>query len=59
VIEVNGVKSADFKSATRAKELFDTLIIDIVLNDAEEPEEESEEEASEVEVNSGDDSDLD
>jgi hypothetical protein len=39
--------------------LFDTLIIDIVLNDAEEPEEESEEEASEVEVNSGDDSDLD
>jgi predicted metalloprotease with PDZ domain len=59
LIEVNGVKDADFKNAKRAKELFDTLIIDIVPNDAEEPEEESDEEESEVEVESGEDSDLD
>eukprot|EP00980_Cylindrotheca_fusiformis_P008623 scaffold1830_cov117-Cylindrotheca_fusiformis.AAC.22 len=68
LIEVNGVKSADFKNAKRALELFDTLIIDVIPNDEEENEEESSEEESKVEVSEAgssvvevdsDDSDLD
>lgn len=58
LIEVNGVKDADFKSAKRAKELFDTLIIDVIPNDDDESAEESEESDSVVELNS-DESDLD
>lgn len=46
VLEINGVKSQDFKNEKHANDLFDVLMLG-VIPDEDESEEESEEEESE------------
>jgi hypothetical protein len=44
ILEINGVGYLDFKSAKKANELFDMLILDVIPADEEDEEEEDDEE---------------
>jgi predicted metalloprotease with PDZ domain len=40
ILEINGVGYLDFKTAKKANELFDMLIVDVIPGDDDEEEEE-------------------
>ena len=49
-MEVNGVEASDFKTAKKANELFDKLVIDVVENDDDDSEEEDDDDSEENEL---------